>query len=162
MNTQFPLRYEYLRIYSSRHSRQNLWPHLVRTGSFDGRKHIMQWRSSSGGLTNCSSWPEGTARLFGISAIAKIANLVPRVFWRRQERCTNVDPQRGAYKSYKNYRIFQLIRIKVHYKNGRSLGRWAYLLILQNQFQKHLNSLLLISSKILARLLSYAYSCWFW
>ena len=62
---------EYLRIYSSRHCRQNLWPHLVRTGSFDGRKHIMQWRSSSGGLINCSSWPEGTERLFGTSAIAE-------------------------------------------------------------------------------------------
>ena len=56
-------------MYSSRHCPQNLWSHLVRTGSFDGRKHIMQWRSSPGGLVNCSSWPEGTERLFGTSAI---------------------------------------------------------------------------------------------
>lgn len=53
-------------MYSSRHCPQNLWSHLVRTGSFDGRKHIMQWRSSPGGLINCSSWPEGTERLFGL------------------------------------------------------------------------------------------------
>ena len=31
----------------------------------------MQWRSSSGWTTNCSSWPEGTERLFGTSAIAE-------------------------------------------------------------------------------------------
>ena len=40
----------------------------------------MQWRSSSGGLTNCSSWPDGIGRLFPTSAIAVKANLVPRVF----------------------------------------------------------------------------------
>ena len=49
----------YLRKYSSRHSLQNLWPHLVRTGSLEGNWHIMQRKSSSIAVTKSSSNPEG-------------------------------------------------------------------------------------------------------
>ena len=40
---------------SSRHSLQNLWPHLVWTGSFSGKWHIEHSKSSSTGFTKSSS-----------------------------------------------------------------------------------------------------------
>ena len=45
---------------SSRHSLQNLWPHLVRTGSLSGKWHIKHCKSSSTAFTKSSAWPEGS------------------------------------------------------------------------------------------------------
>ena len=117
----------------------NLWPHLVRTGSFEGRKHIMQWRSSSGGLINCSSWPDGKERLFGTSAIAVALKPTSSpgssrfLIWRQQERCINATLRDGRVRL--NYRIF------FNYNEQQFITRmgepWApEHLILQNQFQK--------------------------
>ena len=114
-------------MYSSRHCPQNLWSHLVRTGSFDGRKHIMQWRSSPGGLINCSSWPEGTERLFGLLLLPLKPTSSPGSsrfpIWRQQERCINATLRAGRVLMRLDYTIFFLLqRTTVHNKNGRALG----------------------------------------
>jgi len=42
---------------SSRHCLQNLCPHLVRIGSFNGKWHIAHWQSCSTSFTNTLSYP---------------------------------------------------------------------------------------------------------
>ena len=42
---------------SSRHRLQNLWPHFVRIGSFNGNWQIAHCNSSSTSFTNSSSYP---------------------------------------------------------------------------------------------------------
>ena len=142
---QYRPQYRKSRMYSSRHCPQNLWSHLVRTGSFDARKHIMQWRSSPGGLMTRRN---GTERLFGTSAIAETETTsspgscrLP--IWRQRERCINATPSDGRVPMRLNYRIF------FNYNEQQFITRmgehWApEHLISQKQFQNHLNSLLLI------------------
>ena len=62
----------YLLKCSSRQPLQNLWPHRVRTGSFNGKWQIKHWKSSSTSFTNSSSCPEGN-RCPAAPAILKVA-----------------------------------------------------------------------------------------
>ena len=65
-------RFSYLLIASLRHFLQNLWPHLVWTGSRKGKWQIRQWWSSSTVEINSYSYPEGKG-FFATSAILVFA-----------------------------------------------------------------------------------------